>query len=74
MSLACRRAAQIFALEECVLSANAPVLKERNTAIQLIRVAACLMVFTVHFGQRMGFTGALGELTYFGKYGVELSF
>lgn len=56
------------------MSANTLAPKGKSFSIQLVRVAACLMVFAVHFGQRMGFTGVLGELTYFGKYGVELFF
>ncbi len=45
-------------------------MKKQN--IQLWRGAACLMVFTVHFGQRMAFTGTLRKLTDQGALGVYL--
>ncbi len=48
--------------------------KERNVWIQIFRICACLLVFTVHFGQRMSFDGKLRLFTDFGKYGVHLFF
>lgn len=48
--------------------------KNRNAAIQLLRVCACVMVFTVHFGQRVGFSGVLKSFTDFGRFGVQLFF
>lgn len=49
-------------------------LKVRNISIQILRVAACLMVFVVHFGQRVGFSGTIRQLSDFGAYGVHLFF
>jgi len=48
--------------------------KERNIFIQIIRIIACLLVFVVHFGQRMEFNGIVRVFTDFGKYGVQLFF
>lgn len=42
--------------------------------IQIWRILACVMVFTVHLGQRMGLTGVMYAFTDFGKYGVYLFF
>lgn len=50
------------------------MVKKRNQAIQILRVIACLMVFFVHFGQRMSITGRVGSLFDFGRYGVQLFF
>lgn len=49
-------------------------MKQRNVSIQLIRVCACVMVFLVHFGQRVELNGVIREFTEFGKYGVHLFF
>lgn len=48
--------------------------EERSVSIQLVRACACLMVFTVHFGQRVGFSGTLKAITDFGRFGVHLFF
>ena len=50
------------------------MVKKRNQAIQILRVVACIMVFFVHFGQRLSITGTIGSLFDFGKYGVQLFF
>lgn len=42
--------------------------------IQLLRVWACLLVFLVHFGQRVGLTGIIEKFTNFGQLGVQLFF
>lgn len=47
-------------------------MKRQN--IQLWRGIACLMVFVIHFGQRMGFEGQAREITEFGAYGVQVFF
>ncbi len=49
-------------------------MEKRNVSIQLLRVTACLLVFMIHFGERMGFSGAFRQITDFGKYGVQLFF
>ncbi len=49
-------------------------MEKRNVSIQVLRVCACLMVFVVHFGQRIGLTGIAYNFTDFGKYGVHLFF
>ncbi len=48
--------------------------KRRDPSIQLIRVIACMMVFTVHFGQRVDLSGTIRDFTDFGSLGVELFF
>ncbi|MBR0348576.1 MAG: acyltransferase [Clostridia bacterium] len=48
--------------------------EKRNTSIQLLRICACAMVFIVHFGQRVGFSGVLKNFTDFGQFGVQLFF
>ncbi len=45
---------------------------KRNVSIQILRVAACVMVFVVHFGQRVGLSGIVRTFTDFGAYGVHL--
>lgn len=47
-------------------------LEKRNVSIQLLRVGACLLVFLVHFGQRVDLSGILRVFTDFGRYGVQL--
>ncbi len=42
--------------------------------ISLLRVIAMIGVFLVHFGQRIGLTGYLRNITDFGMYGVQLFF
>lgn len=49
-------------------------IKKRDISIQILRVVACLMVFSVHFGQRVNLTGNLRALFDFGAYGVQLFF
>lgn len=46
----------------------------RNKQIQVLRVISCLMVFTVHFGQRMELDGIVKNFTDFGARGVQLFF
>lgn len=46
----------------------------RNVSLQLLRAAACILVFIVHFGQRLKVDGLLLEATSFGAYGVQLFF
>lgn len=46
----------------------------KNQALQLLRILACVAVFVVHFGQRMEFSGLLGAVTEYGKYGTRLFF
>lgn len=46
----------------------------RNHSIQLLRVVACLLVFMVHFGQRMELDGMARRITDFGSRGVQLFF
>ena len=46
----------------------------RNVGIQLLRVAACLLVYMVHLGQRLELTGVLRSITDIGKSGVFLFF
>ncbi len=46
--------------------------EKRNVSIQLLRVCACAMVFIVHFGQRVGFSGTIRDFSNFGQYGVQL--
>lgn len=48
--------------------------KVRDPAIQLLRVSACLLVFLVHFGQRMELDGMVRKFTDFGARGVQLFF
>ena len=48
--------------------------KNRKIGISLLRIIACLGVFTVHFGQRLSLTGTLKQLTSYGGYGVSLFF
>ena len=48
--------------------------KSRNTAIQLFRIFACLVVFGVHFGQRTQLGGVIRRYTDFGAYGVQMFF
>ena len=48
--------------------------KKRNTAIQLLRIIACILVFLVHFGQRLELKGEIRQFTNFGEYGVHLFF
>ena len=48
--------------------------KPRNVSIQLLRVCACILVFVVHFGQRVGLSGTLRLFTDFGRFGVQLFF
>ena len=47
---------------------------ERNTAIQILRIIACILVFMVHFGQRLEFEDVAKQITDFGMYGVHLFF
>jgi len=47
-------------------------LAKRNVSIQLLRVCACIMVFVVHFGQRVSLSGVVRSLTDFGAYGIQL--
>lgn len=47
-------------------------MKEKN--IQILRIASCFMVFFLHFGQIMNFTGKLRDISYLGAYGVSLFF
>ena len=42
--------------------------------IQILRVAACILVFLVHFGQRLELTSFIRQITNFGEYGVQLFF
>ena len=42
--------------------------------ISFWRTIACIMVFIVHFGQRMQFSGLLHTFSDFGRYGVQLFF
>lgn len=53
---------------------HSPATGSRNPSIQLLRVSACLMVFLVHFGQRVELLGALKQFTDFGARGVQLFF
>lgn len=46
----------------------------RNVSIQLLRVIACLLVYTVHLGQRLELSGTVRTITDFGKNGVFLFF
>lgn len=46
--------------------------EKRNVSIQLLRVCACIMVFIVHFGQRVGLSGVIRSFTNFGQFGVQL--
>lgn len=46
----------------------------RNKQIQVLRVISCLMVFTVHLGQRMELEGTVKNFTDFGARGVQLFF
>lgn len=48
--------------------------QNRYVGISILRIIAMLGVFFTHFGQRMGLTGTIREITDFGKYGVELFF
>ncbi len=48
--------------------------KPRNNSLQILRAAACLLVFVVHFGQRLHVEGIVQEATSFGAYGVQLFF
>lgn len=48
------------------------VAEKRNISIQLLRVCACIMVFIVHFGQRVGLSGIIRDFTNFGQHGVQL--
>ncbi len=43
-------------------------------SISMWRTIACLMVFAVHFGQRLSFPPQLKIITDFGAYGVQLFF
>ncbi len=49
-------------------------MEKRNISIQLLRVSACLLVFLVHFGQRVGLSGFLRGFSDFGAHGVRLFF
>lgn len=49
-------------------------MEKRNKSIQLMRVCACLMVFTVHLGQQLGLDGLKRAFTDFGAYGVQVFF
>lgn len=49
-------------------------MEKRNVSIQLLRVSACLLVFLVHFGQRVELSGFLRNFSDFGAYGVKLFF
>lgn len=42
--------------------------------ISFWRTIACIMVFIIHFGQRMQFSGLLHIFSDFGRYGVQLFF
>lgn len=42
--------------------------------IQILRIIACIAVFSVHFGQRIGLPGVLRTITDFGANGVYLFF
>ena len=46
----------------------------RRIGLSFLRVTACLMVFTVHFGQRMSVSGKLRDISDCGKWGVQLFF
>ena len=48
--------------------------ENRNISIQILRVCACLMVFLVHFGQRVSLNGTIRSFTDFGRFGVHLFF
>lgn len=48
--------------------------QSRNRSIQILRVVSCLMVFSVHFGQRVGLGGMARKLTDVGARGVQLFF
>lgn len=48
--------------------------EQRNVSIQILRICACLIVFLVHFGQRVDFSGTLRSFTNFGRFGVHLFF
>lgn len=47
---------------------------KRYDNIQILRVLACLGVFTTHLAQRMGITGLAGKIANFGASGVYLFF
>ena len=47
---------------------------ERNSSIQILRIIACILVFMVHFGQRLEFKDIAKLITDFGMYGVHLFF
>ncbi len=46
----------------------------RNLLIQILRVSACMLVFLVHFGQRVELSGFLRNFTNFGALGVQIFF
>lgn len=48
--------------------------KQRYVSVQILRILACLGVFSVHFGQRVDLSGGLRILTDFGQYGVQFFF
>ncbi len=48
--------------------------KKRLFSIQILRCLACLMVFMVHWGQRVKLTGIPRKLTDIGAYGPALFF
>ena len=50
------------------------MMKKRFISLQILRVCACILVFCVHFGQRVNFHGVIRDFTDFGKYGVQLFF
>ncbi len=48
--------------------------KEHIQSLSMWRTIACLMVFAVHLGQRLGVSGPIRSFTDFGAYGVQLFF
>ena len=42
-------------------------MKKRIQYIQILRIIACIGVFSVHFGNLMNFQGILRKITDFGK-------
>ena len=50
------------------------MLQKRLDNVSMWRAIACLMVFVVHFGQRIGIDGVARKFTDFGAYGVQLFF
>lgn len=48
--------------------------RKKYDNISILRVLACICVFSVHLGQRMELKGSIRSLTDFGAYGVYLFF